>query len=82
MPRRTWDANTKVMIVLQGLQGRPVAEMGTEPQMSQSQSDQGRDQCLAHATNAVADPQRSRKEARVEQKHTRLKPCVGELTCE
>jgi hypothetical protein len=27
MPRRKWGAKTTVMIVLQGLQGRPVAEI-------------------------------------------------------
>jgi hypothetical protein len=30
MQRRTWDANTQVMIVLQGLEGKPVAEICTE----------------------------------------------------
>ena len=30
MHRRKWDAKTKVMIVLQGLQGKPVAEICNE----------------------------------------------------
>ena len=37
MHRRTWDAKTKVMIVLQGLQGKPVAEICNEHHISQSQ---------------------------------------------
>jgi transposase-like protein len=82
MPRRKWDAKTKVMIMLQGLQGRPVAEICTEHQISQSQYYQWRDQFLANATNAFEDPQRSRKEARLEQENTRLKQLVGELTFE
>jgi hypothetical protein len=50
--------------------------------MSQSLYDQWRDQFLAHATKAFEDPQRARKEACLEQEHTRLKPLVGELTFE
>lgn len=82
MHRRKWDAKTKVMIVLQGLQGKPVAEICTEHQMSQSLYDQWRDQFMAHATKAFEDPQRARQEARLEQEKTRLKQLVGELTCE
>ena len=36
MRRRTWDAKTKAMIVLEGLKGKPVAEVCTEHQISQS----------------------------------------------
>jgi transposase-like protein len=82
MSRRKWDANTKVMIVLQGLQGKPVAEICTEHQISQSQYYQWRDQFLANATKAFEDPQRIRKEARLQQENARLKQLVGELTFE
>jgi transposase-like protein len=37
MPRRKWDAKTKALIVLEGLKGKPVAEICTEHQISQSQ---------------------------------------------
>jgi transposase-like protein len=82
MSRRKWDANTKVMIVLQGLQGKPVAEICTEHQISPSQYYQWRDQSLATATKAFEDPQRIRKEARLQQENARLKPLVGERTFE
>ena len=36
MHRRKWDADTKAKIVIQGLQGRPVAELCNEYQISQS----------------------------------------------
>jgi transposase-like protein len=36
MKRRKWDANTKAMIVIEGLKGKPVAELCTEHQISQS----------------------------------------------
>jgi transposase len=52
MQKRTWDAKTKAMIVLAGLKGKPVAELCTEHQISQSQYYQWRDQFLAHAAHA------------------------------
>ena len=80
MHRSKWDAKTTVMIVLQGLQGKPVAAICTEHQISQSLYDQWRDQFLANATKAFEDPQRTRKEARLKQENTRLTQLVGELT--
>jgi transposase-like protein len=49
MHRRTWDANTNAKIVLQALQGKPVAELCHEYQMSQALSYQWRDRFLAQA---------------------------------
>ncbi len=77
MQRRNWDATTKAMIVLEGLKGKLVAEMCTEHQISQSQYDQWRDQWLAHAAHAFEVNQHTRKEARLEQEHARLKKLVG-----
>jgi transposase-like protein len=80
--RRTWDAKAKVRIVLEGLQGKPVAEICTEHQISQSQYYQWRDQFLTNATKAFEDPQRLRKEAHLQQENARLKQLLGELTFE
>jgi transposase len=80
MHRRTWDAKTKVMLVLQGLQGKPVAEICNEHQISQSQYDQGRDQFLAHADKAFGVHQQRQKEARLAREHAKLNTLVGELT--
>jgi transposase-like protein len=82
MHRRKWDAKTKVMIVLQGLQGKPVAELCTEHQISQSLYYQWRDQFLANATKAFEGQQQSPKEARLGRENARLKTLVGELTLE
>jgi transposase-like protein len=82
MRRRTWDAKTKAMIVLEGLKGKPVAELCNEHQISQSQYDQWRDQFLAHAAHAFEVHQHTRKAARVARENTRLKALVGELTLE
>ena len=52
MQRRKWDAKTKAMIVLEGLKGKPIAELCNEHQLSQAQYYQWRDQFLAHAATA------------------------------
>ena len=82
MQKRKWDAKTKAIIVLEGLKGKPVAEVCTEHQISQSQYYQWRDQFLAHAANAFEVHQHTRKEARLEQENARLKTLVGELLLE
>ena len=57
MKRRKWDPKTKAMIVMQGLKGKPVAEICLEHQISQTQYYQWRDQFLANA-HQVFDRQR------------------------
>ncbi len=82
MHKRKWDAKTKAMIVMEGLKGKPVAELCTEHQISQSLYYQWRDQFLAHAAQAFEVHQHTRKEARLEQENARLKKLVGELLLE
>ena len=79
MQKRKWDAKTKAIIVVEGLKGKPVAELCTEHQINQSQYYQWRDRFLAHAANALEVHQHTRKEARLEQENARLKTLVGEL---
>jgi transposase-like protein len=82
MPRRKWDAKTKAMIVLEGLKGKPVAELCNEHQISQAQYYQWRDQFMAHAPKAFEVHAQSQREARLARENTRLKTLVGELTLE
>jgi transposase-like protein len=82
MPRRKWDANTKAMIVIEGLKGKPVAELCTAHQISQAQYDQWHDQFLAHAPKAFEVHEQSQREARLARENTRLKTLVGALTFE
>jgi transposase-like protein len=82
MPKRTWEAKTNALIVLEGLRGKPVAEICTEHQISQSQYYQWRDQFLAHAGKAFEVHQQTKREARLAQENARLKQLVGELTLE
>jgi transposase-like protein len=70
------------LVVLEGLKGKPVAEIRTEHQISQSQYYQWRDQFLAHAGQAFDVHQHTKREARLEQENARLKKLVGELTLE
>jgi transposase-like protein len=82
MHRRTWDAKTNAMIVLEGLKGKPVAERCAEHQISQAQYYQWRDQFLAHAPNAFEVHEQSPREARLARENARLNTLVGELTLE
>jgi transposase-like protein len=82
MHRRQWNPKTKAMIVLEGLKGKPVAELCTEHQISQAQYDQWREQFLAHAAQACEVHERSQRDARLGREHVRLKALVGELTLE
>ena len=82
MRRRKWDSKTKALIVLQGLKGKPVAELCIEHQISQAQFYQWRDQFLANASKTFEVHQQTHREARLEQENGRLKKLVGELTME
>ena len=82
MRRRKWDSKTKALIVLQGLKGKPMAELCTEHQISQAQYYQWRDQFLANASKTFEVHQQTQREARLEQENGRLKKLVGELTLE
>ena len=47
MKKRKWDAKTKAMVVLQGLKGKPIAEICQEHQINQNLYYKWRDQFLA-----------------------------------
>ncbi len=82
MHRRKWDADLQAKIVIQGLQGRPVAALCHESQISPSLYDQWRDQFLANALRSFEAHQYDRQEARLAREHARLKTLLGELTPE
>jgi transposase-like protein len=82
MHRRTWDADLKAKIVLQGLQGRPVAALCHEYHISQALDAQWRDPLLALAARTFDVPPYDWKEARLARENARLKTRGGELTLE
>jgi transposase-like protein len=80
MKRRKWDPKTKAMIVIEGLRGKPIAELCIEHQISQAQYYQWRDQFLANVPRVFADD--DRREKALTKENARLKRIVGELTVE
>jgi len=77
MKRRNWDPKTKAMIVLQGLKGKPIVELCTEHQISQTQYYLWREQFLANMQKAFISDER--REKFLLKENDRLKQAVGEL---
>lgn len=82
MKRRKWDSPTKARIVLEGLRGRPVGDLCSAHQVSQTQYYQWRDQFLSHAHRVFETAEQTRTETRLQRENQRLKEVVGELTVE
>jgi len=80
MPRRKWDAQTKATIVLQGLKGRPVADICTEHQVSQAQYYQWREQFMKKMPQVFMNTERRQKS--LIRENGQLKKMIGELTVE
>jgi len=80
MPRRKWDPKTKADIVLQGLKGRPVADICTEHQISQAQYYQWREQFMEKMPRLFSNTER--REQSLARENSRLKKIIGELTVE
>lgn len=77
MKRRKWNPKTKAIIVLQGLKGKPIVELCTEHQISQTQYYLWRDQFLANMQKAFINEER--REKALIHENDRLKQAVGEL---
>ncbi len=82
MKRRKWTSAQKALIVLEGLRGRPVAELCNEHGIAQSQYYQWRDQFMGNAAHAFETAGDQQRQGRLERKNARLKTLVGELTLE
>lgn len=80
MKRRKWDPKTKVLIILQGLKGKPVSEICLEHQISQAQYYQWRDQFLANAYQVFSE--NNKKEEKLNRENARLRKIIGDLTVE
>ena len=80
MKRRKWDSKTKAMIVIQGLKGKPVAEICLEHQISQTQYYQWRDQFLANAQQVFDD--NVKREESLTRENVHLRKIIGDLTVE
>jgi len=80
MPRRKWDSQTKATVVMQGLKGRPVADICTEHQISQAQYYQWREQFMKKMPQLFLNTER--REQTLARENRRLKRIIGELTVE
>ena len=80
MKRRKWDPKEKAMIVLQGLKGKPLAEICAEHLINQSQYYLWRDQFLAKMHLVFIDD--DRKEKVLTRENVHLKKIIGDLTIE
>ena len=80
MKRRKRDPKTKAMIVVQGLKGKPVAEICLEHQISQTQYYQWRDHFLANV-HQVFDGNEKKSEL-LARENAHLRKIIGDLTVE
>ena len=80
MPRRKWDPRIKATVVLQGLKGRPMADICTEHQISQAQYYQWREQFMKKMPELFSNTERH--EQSLARENSRLKKIIGELTLE
>ena len=82
MKRREWDSKTKTKIVLESLQGRSIASICNEYEISQSMFYRWRDIFLENADQAFEVNATTRREERLQKENTRLKQAIGELHLE
>ena len=80
MKRRIWDPKKKAMIVIEGLKGKPVADICIEHQISQAQYYQWRDQFLSNMSQVFTNE--GRKEKALVKENVKLKKIIGDLTVE
>ncbi len=80
MTKSRWDSKSKAIIVLEGLRGKPVADICREYQISQSYYYKWRDRFLAQMHRAFED--RSIRELELDRQVGDLKKIVAELTLE
>ena len=82
MKRRQWDSKTKAKIVLEGLSGRPVSEICSSYQVSQTQYYQWRDKLLSEAHRAFEGKENGGEVTRLKAKTAKLQQIIGALTVE
>ena len=82
MRRKKWDSKTKWLIVLEGFKGRPVSEICTENNLSQSQYYKWRDQFLSEGHKIFDQTNGDQKQAFLIKENNKLKNLVGDLTYE
>ena len=82
MKRRQWTPEQKTKIIVEGLSGRPVAELCTHYEISQAMYYQWREQFLTNAQRAFETSAHRREMDKLHQKNEGLKGIIADLTLE
>lgn len=82
MKRRIWDSKSTARIILEGMQGRSVASLCSEYQITQGRYFRWRDTFSANAAQAFETSTTNHREERLSAENQKLKQAVGELTLE
>ena len=80
MKRRQWKADNKAMFVLEGLKGRPVAELRTKHNISQAQYFQWRAQLLGNARRVFEAQMLVQRLTHLQRENAQLDALIHELT--
>ena len=80
--RRRWTAEEKSRIILEGLKGRPVADICFEHQISQSMYYSWRDQFLSNMGLAFETKKAGPREAYQNRQIDKMKKIIADLTIE
>lgn len=80
--RRQWKAEEKSRIILEGLKGRPVADICVEHQISQSMYYSWRDQFLSNMGQVFETKKIDQREAYQNHQIDKMKKIIADLTIE
>ena len=80
--RRRWKSEEKSRIILEGLKGRPVADICIEHQISQSMYYSWRDQFLSNMGQVFETKKRNQREAYQNLQMDKMKKIIADLTIE
>jgi transposase-like protein len=80
--RRQWKAAEKSRIILEGLKGRPVADICVEYQISQSMYYSWRDQFLSNMGQVFETKKIDQREAYQNRQIDKMKKIIADLTIE
>ena len=80
--RRRWKSEEKSRIILEGLKGRPVADICIEHQISQSMYYSWRDQFLSNMGQVFETKKRNQLEAYQNLQMDKMKKIIADLTIE
>ena len=82
MKTRKWDSQQKLLIVLEGLKGKAIAQICSDHSLHQSMYYKWRDDFLSNAYKAFEKQKPDRKINHLKQENNKLKQIIGDLSLE